>query len=448
LRLGDHPYLALVGALLLFALVPKKALFCVACLGTLLFSSLVYQAPCGPFEGSVRIHPLSLRKSRSLFSSGWLLKARAEAPGVRHFPVVLFVSKEAELPLLDRDYMLEAKIDPEGRLRWEGPWRPIEGSRCFEELRVRIKRWIRAHRKDPLATDLLLGEGTGELDFGRLGLSHIMAVSGFHFSLLAFALLFALRLILPRFAASVLVALFLTLYLWLIGAGPAGQRAYVMALFALLAPHVGRACSSLNAFGAALLFVVLRDPSAIAQLGFQLSFAVTGSILLFYAPIKRRLERLFPRRQLAQSVGNPPLLVAAVSFLRSSLALMASVHLAALPLTLMHFHRFAALSLLYNLVVPPMVALILLMTLVGLPTQWLSALLLDMVHYVPNGLNPVLRCDGFPPALVLLLFVVFIVLKRGLPIVQVWTMCTATTGRYARRGAAFIRSLSSATDRS
>ena len=64
-------------------------------------------------------------------------------------------------------------------------------------------------------------------------------------------------------------------------------------------------------------------------------------------------------------------------FLRQGLALGIAVNLAALPLTLYHFHKFPLSGLLYNLFFPPMVSISLFLVAaaagVGLAFPWLAS---------------------------------------------------------------------------
>lgn len=380
----------------------------------------------------------TVRPVRSLFADGWNLSGKLVAfvregepaphPALHHLPVTLFLPISCQLPRFDCDYLVDGELVEERgryRIRWdkEAPWHSVAGSFSLEESRLRLRHWLRSkmERGGELATSLVLGE-VGEfatrLDFGRLGLQHLMAVSGFHFSIVAFALFLLIRPLLPPPFAAIAVALLLTTYLWVIGSGAAGQRAWMMALTALLAKELGRPYSGLNALGGALLLVLLLDPRAVESIGFQLSFGATGAILLFNRPVERLLERLFPRRPLPELVQMAPLDqhgYLAATLLRRSLALMIAVHLAVLPLTLALFHRFPLLSLLYNLAIPPLVGGVILLSIGGLLfppllglVKALSLFILNAVHYPPTFFSFTLRVDGVPYVFLLLWFVLLL----------------------------------------
>lgn len=416
-------------------------------MGALLFLlALVYgyqarpapQLEGGVWKGRGWIAIDSVRPVRSLFANGWNLSGKLVAfvpegestahPELHHLPVTLFLPISCHLPRFDCDFLVDGElIEERGRYRiqWdkEAPWQRVAGSFSLEERRLRLRQWLRSRmeRGGELASCLVLGE-VGEfstrLDFGRLGLQHLMAVSGFHFSIVAFALFLLLRPLLPPPFAAIAVSLLLTTYLWVIGSGAAGQRAWMMALTALLARELGRPYSGLNALGGALLLVLLLDPRAVESIGFQLSFGATGGILLFYRPMERLLERVFPRRPLPELVQMAPLDqhgYLAATLLRRSLALMVAVHLVVLPLTLALFHRFPLLSLLYNLAIPPLVGGVILLSIGGLLfppllglVNWLSLFILNAVHYPPAFFSFTLRVDGLSSAFLMLWLVLLL----------------------------------------
>jgi competence protein ComEC len=119
-------------------------------------------------------------------------------------------------------------------------WQPIEGSYSFAEWRFQCKRkiasFIKSRFHDTPCSALFASLATGDIDerimaieFGRLGLSHILAISGFHFALLAGFLGFCLQWLLP-FRCAQFAVLFLTSgYFFFLGPTPS-----VIARFARL----------------------------------------------------------------------------------------------------------------------------------------------------------------------------------------------------------------------
>ena len=117
----------------------------------------------------------------------------------------------------------------------------------------------------------------------RWGTSHLLAVSGFHVGLVAFAvwrfLSFpALRLVCSRRAAAVLSSLFLWGYVLLAGAAPGALRAALMIQSLLLGKVLGRKNTPMNSVSLAALLLLLWRPAWFFDIGWRLS--VMAALLL------------------------------------------------------------------------------------------------------------------------------------------------------------------------
>jgi len=159
-----------------------------------------------------------------------------------------------------------------------------------------LPRWVPGEPGEVLR-GLLLGTGRELPDelvesFRRSGTVHVLALSGLHVGfivLIAHAVLRSLRV--PRRAARLLVLPVLVGFVLTVGARPSVVRASTMAAFLMTAPLLERTPNSLNALGAAALALVIVRPGCLFDLGFQLSFAAVGGILLLHEPMARALRR-------------------------------------------------------------------------------------------------------------------------------------------------------------
>lgn len=316
----------------------------------------------------------------------------------------------------------------EGRLKRRGPydfvfkpkpktkWEPVEKSWSLAELRYQTKekfrKFLSAHLSDRTVASFLSSLTTGDVEerifryeFGRLGLGHLLAISGFHFGILIAFCTFGLSLFLPRMWQMALLFCAINCYFFFVGSSPAVQRSWLMALLYLLGNVLNRPISGLNLLGCALTIELLLNPLSAGNLGFQLSFLSCAGILFFY-PIFYR-----PSMDLLSN------------FFRGSVSLTFAVNLPLFPLLLYHFHQFPYLSFLYNLFFPFLVGVALFSLLLAvalspllLPlssllfswTNWFTAQLLDLVSYPPLPLDYSLFVKEFsplflPPILFLLL---------------------------------------------
>jgi competence protein ComEC len=182
---------------------------------------------------------------------------------------------------------------------------------------------------------LLLGSRQGfskELEeaFRKTGTVHVLVVSGLNVGLVGFLGMVTLSFLrLPRNVCHLLIAAGLISYCLLTGSQPPILRATLMGVLLCVSAAAGREFSGLNALGAAALGILGWDPRALADVGFQLSFAAVGGILLT-APWIEKCPRIL--KPFAASLA---------------------AWLAVLPLLAWHFHLVTPVAPLANLWVIP-----------------------------------------------------------------------------------------------
>ena len=128
-------------------------------------------------------------------------------------------------------------------------------------------------------------------DFSRAGLSHILAVSGLHMSLVGVGFfsifIFILNLHptlvitgLAKKTAGLLTLLPLTAYALFAGFSPSTQRALIMTAVFLISFLLEKENDPLNTLYFAASLILLIDPGALFSISFQLSFACVFFIIL------------------------------------------------------------------------------------------------------------------------------------------------------------------------
>ena len=169
------------------------------------------------------------------------------------------------------------------------------------------------------------------------GLSHAVAVSGMHISILI-TMVAMLCGYAPRLMAlfGVPVAV---LFALMTGASPSVCRAAVMQIMLLLAPLVRRERDNVTTLAAAALLLLLQNPWCIASVSFQLSFAAVGGLMLFSGPMQKRILS-FKKK--------PGKLLRVIA---SGISATLSASLTTIPLTLFYFGIVSIAALLVNLMV-------------------------------------------------------------------------------------------------
>lgn len=227
--------------------------------------------------------------------------------------------------------------------------------RIISRLRQKFQLGIEKHFPDPrtrtlssqgaVVEALLLGErGRMNPEFSQslqsAGIYHLFAISGAHIAIISFLLFSFFKLLrIPNRMNYVLLIIFLSFFALLVEGRPSVLRATIMALAFLFGKLIWRNVNLLNTLSIAAFFLLLLNPFNLFSLGFQLTFAATFSIILFFPKIITHLPRL-------------PLRISEI------FALSLTAQLGVLPLIVLRFNRVTFSSLLLNFAAIPLVGLI------------------------------------------------------------------------------------------
>jgi competence protein ComEC len=188
-------------------------------------------------------------------------------------------------------------------------------------------------------------------DFRAAGLSHVVAISGWHITLIG-GLVSGLLGGLTRRRRSAVVLFVIAAYAILAGASPSILRAAVMASVVLLARESGRRGGAQAALSLTVLALLLAEPATITDAGFQLSVVATAGLLAWASRLRDWLAAHLPD--------------ATPAWLLEALGVSLAAQAATLPLTLLDFERVSLVAPLANLLIAPLVAPSMLLTVVGL----------------------------------------------------------------------------------
>ena len=204
----------------------------------------------------------------------------------------------------------------------------------------------------PLLSGILLGaendipENIREA-FNDTGTSHIIAISGANIIVVIAVFMRFFDPLVGRKRAALLTTLAVASYAILVGGNGAVVRAAITGSLALMAAQSGRKAHGLTSLAFAIWLMSLWNPFILWDISFQLSAAATTGLVLFGDYFTRALERglryLF-EKDTARQVGQ---------FLSEPVALGLAAQVTTMPLIVLYFNRFSAISLLANLLISP-----------------------------------------------------------------------------------------------
>ena len=207
-------------------------------------------------------------------------------------------------------------------------------------------------------------------DFQKVGLTHIMAVSGFNISILAAIVMAALLASgLSRRYAFYLAVIFLAGYIVLVGAPASATRAGLMGFLVLWALKLGRLNKMTNSLILAATVLLFLKPKLLRDdVGFQLSFLAIAGLVYAY-PI---FEALREKMKLPKLKG-----------LSDAFLITLAAQVFTLPILAYNFSQISLIAPLANLAVLWAVPLLTILILIALPLSFILPSL-AFIFFLPS----------------------------------------------------------------
>ncbi|MFF2090361.1 DNA internalization-related competence protein ComEC/Rec2 [Paenibacillus sp. NPDC058174] len=176
--------------------------------------------------------------------------------------------------------------------------------------------------------------------FSRLGLTHILAISGLHVAVFMYVLGAVLRFMrMTRERMLVTLMFAVPVYVMLAGASPSVIRAGLMAVLGLLAARMDKLKDGLHLLAAAAVLMLAWEPYYIGDVSFQLSFIVTAGLIIGVP----RLRKTMPDWKRGR-------------WLLDLTAVTVVAQAASFPVSIYYFNQFHVLSLPANLLLVPFIS--------------------------------------------------------------------------------------------
>ena len=180
----------------------------------------------------------------------------------------------------------------------------------------------------------------------KSGTVHILVVSGFNVGIVAFLIMLLLKICrIPKMVRILITSVLLVIYCFLTGASNPVVRATVMGIVFLVAYFIKRDPDIYNSCAIAAVFILIKNPNQLFDIGFQLSFVSVVSIIYLYPKIKS----IFP----IESLKLKPL-----RFILDGLLVSFSAWIGTMGLILYYFRILSPVTVVANVFIVPLATLI------------------------------------------------------------------------------------------
>ena len=168
------------------------------------------------------------------------------------------------------------------------------------------------------------------------GISHLFAISGMHISLLASIILFFLKKISYNIKLNYLIVIiFLLLYLFLTNYSPSIMRTTIMYIIMAINKSYNLKIKSLDIILLVLILVIIINPFYLYNIGFQYSYLISFTLILF----NRKITSINSR-------------------IKKSIYISYLCFIVSFPISIYNFYQVNFLSIFINIILIPIVSII------------------------------------------------------------------------------------------
>ena len=190
--------------------------------------------------------------------------------------------------------------------------------------------------------------------FKKAGVSHILAVSGLHMSIISGFIYTILSKILglPRKISSLLSIPFVIMFAVFCGLAPSVVRASIMSTIVFISNIIDEESDILNSVAIACILILLVSPNSIYSIGFQLSFLATAGVG-GGIELSNRFKRINP-------------------VVKSILFVSLGANIMTLPLCMYYFYGISVASIFVNIIIVPVTGYVVIMGIISVILSFIS----------------------------------------------------------------------------
>ena len=241
-----------------------------------------------------------------------------------------------------------------------------------------------------LCTGLLIGEKT-ELSediqetFQKSSLSHMLAISGAHVSYILLGITtFIQKLKLHKRWGKGVLILFFIFFMALTEFTPSVTRSCIMVILQLLASILFRKSDTYQNLAMSSFIILLINPYALLEIGFQLSFGGTIGIVVF----SKKLQRMKDDTKKEKFTSKRGVLVEKTLHKVKEMCMVTlSANLVIIPIMMYHFNTISLTFFISNLLASPILGISLILGMIFM----ISLLMLPLAKLISLLLYPILQ---------------------------------------------------------
>ena len=252
-------------------------------------------------------------------------------------------------------------------------------------------------------------------NFKECNLSHMLAVSGAHLSYLIIGInLILSKKIFGKRASKIITIFIIIIFMNITNMSPSIERAGISSIICIIASLIHRKPDAINAVAIAVLCTVIKNPLSILNVGMQLSYAGTLSLLMFAngreennsreiienneekkkckeivklkEKIKEQQEDKKYNRENEKINANIfwNLCKSIKKYLEESIKVTLCANILIMPLTIYKFNTISLNFILANMVAGPLLGLSLILGLIMLVTSFVSLNIAKFISFILN----------------------------------------------------------------
>ena len=224
-----------------------------------------------------------------------------------------------------------------------------------------LRKYLETNEAE-LCIGLTIGDRSGiskelEDDFKNSNLTHMLAVSGSHFTYIILAVGYFNNLLKRKRLGQILIIIIIIIFMELTGNTASVVRSGIMAIIMILSSIFYRKSDIWTSMALAIIFQLINNPYIIFDVGLQLSYGGVIGIVLFNEDIDNSLKKIFRVKN-----NNKEIKILnkdkVIRYIISAISVTISANLTIIPIMIANFNTMSFSFILSNLLAGPILGVV------------------------------------------------------------------------------------------